>query len=337
MGVVHLARRRRRRPGRAQGPATPHRRRRRSATSPRARGRVAATGAQPLGRRDRRRRPVGGHPVRRDPLRAGPLAARPDRRARSDHGLRPLLARGLPRRGRRLGARCRRPAPRREAVQRADGGPHPDPHRLRARPRRRRPQAHPHRLAARHARLPRARDPLRRGRDRRLRRPLLGRHRRLRGARSSAVRTRPVDGHHGPGPARAVRPVRAAGGPPSGRRRRARPRAPAPADLRPAARLAAAADDAARADAHGPAGRASSTIPTRSRWRWPPRPPPTTRPTSGPATTPPNPTRWRSRRTATRPSTRRRPRSPPASGSAAGPSWSRPPSWPVPAVRRTPG
>ena len=49
-------------------------------------------------------------------------------------------------------ARVRRAAPRREAVERADGGPHADPHRLRAGPRRRRPEAHPHRLAARHAR-----------------------------------------------------------------------------------------------------------------------------------------------------------------------------------------
>ena len=68
-----------------------------------------------------------------------------------------------------------RAAPRREAVERADGGPHPDPHRLRAGPGRRRPEAHPHRLAARHARLPRARDPVRRGRHPGLRRALAGR------------------------------------------------------------------------------------------------------------------------------------------------------------------
>ena len=69
-----------------------------------------------------------------------------------DRGARPHLVRGLPRRGRRVGARGRRAAPRREAEQRADGGPDADPHRLRPGPGRRRPQADPHRLAARHAR-----------------------------------------------------------------------------------------------------------------------------------------------------------------------------------------
>ena len=124
-------------------------------------------------------------------------------------GRRPDLAGRLPGRGRRLGARRRRPAPRREAVQRADGGPHPDPHRLRAGPRRRRPQAHPHRLAARHPRLPGSRDPLRRGRVRGLRRALVGGDRRLRRHRPPAVRSRPLDGDHGPGAARPVRPRRA--------------------------------------------------------------------------------------------------------------------------------
>ena len=66
----------------------------------------------------------------------------------------------------------------------------PDPHRLRPRPRRRRPQAHPHRLAARHARLPAAGDPARRRRDGRLRRPLVG-ARPSRTPASAARRTAP--------------------------------------------------------------------------------------------------------------------------------------------------
>ena len=90
--------------------------------------------------------------------------------------------------------------------QRADGGPDADPHRLRPGPGRRRPEAHPHRLAARHARLPRARDPVRRRRHHRLRRALVGRHRGVRRHRPAAVRPRPVDGDHGPGPPRRARP-----------------------------------------------------------------------------------------------------------------------------------
>ena len=67
----------RRRPaGRAQGAAPPHRRRRRGAAAAGPRGPLALPRPQPLGRRDRRRRPVGRDPLRRDPLRAGTLAAR---------------------------------------------------------------------------------------------------------------------------------------------------------------------------------------------------------------------------------------------------------------------
>ena len=66
------------------------------------------------------------------------------------------------------------------------------------------------RLAARHARLPRARDPLRRRRDHRLRRALVGRDRGVRRDRPAAVRHRAGDGDHGPGPARRARPVRRA-------------------------------------------------------------------------------------------------------------------------------
>ena len=95
-------------------------------------------------------------------------------------GRRPALVRTRPGRGARDRARGRGAAPRREAVERADGGPQPDPDRLRPGPGRRRPEAHPHRLAAGHARLPRPRDPARRRRDRRLRHPLLGGHRHLR-------------------------------------------------------------------------------------------------------------------------------------------------------------
>ena len=122
----------------------------------------------------------------------GALAARPRARGGADRGRRPALVRRLPRRGRRVGPRGRRAAPRHQAVERADGGPDADPHRLRPGPGRRRPEADPHRLAARHARLPRARDPVRRRRDHRLRRPLLGGDRRLRrhrhGRRSAAAR-----------------------------------------------------------------------------------------------------------------------------------------------------
>ena len=74
-----------------------------------------------------------------------------------------------------------------------------------------RPPAHPHRLAARHAGLPRARDPLRRRRHHRLRRARLGRHRGVRRDRPAAVRHRPGDGDHGPGPPRRARPDRGPG------------------------------------------------------------------------------------------------------------------------------
>ena len=180
MGVVHLARR-------GDGPRValkvlrPHIvGRRRGATPAGARGRVAEPDQEPVGRRDRRRRPVGAGAVRRHPLRPGSLAARLRARGGADHGQGPDLVRRLPGRGRRVGARGRRAAPRREAVQRADGGPDADPHRLRPGPGRRRPEADPHRLAARHAGLPRARDPARRRRHHRLRRALVGGDRRLR-------------------------------------------------------------------------------------------------------------------------------------------------------------
>ena len=58
--------------------------------------------------------------------------------------------------------------------------------------------------------LPRARDPVRRRRHRRLRRALVGGHRGVRRHRPRAVRPRPVDGDHGPGPPRRARPRRAA-------------------------------------------------------------------------------------------------------------------------------
>ncbi len=191
-----------------------------------------------MGGRDRRRRPVGADPVRGHALRARLLPARPGPGGRPDQRGRPDLARPVPGRGRRERARGRRAAPGREAVERAHGGPHAHPHRLRARAGRRRPAAHPHRLAARHAGVPAARDPLRRGRDRRVRRALLGRDGRVRRPRGVAVRLRPRDGDHGPGPPRRARPHRAAGRPaPAGRvRPRPGPRAAADprADPRPA-------------------------------------------------------------------------------------------------------
>ena len=81
-----------------------------------------------------------------------------------------------------------------------------------------------------HARLPGPRDPLRRRRDHCLGRALVGGDRGVRRHRPSPVRPRPVDGDHGPGPARRARPVghpRAAAGTPH---RRAAPGAAPPAD-----------------------------------------------------------------------------------------------------------
>ena len=103
------------------------------------RGQLPVPDSQPVGRRDRRCRPVGRHPVRRHPLRAGTLrAGRSMRRGRSPA---PTCA-GSPGAGGGAGdgARGRRPAPRRQAVQRVDGGSEPDPDRLRAGPGRRRPK-----------------------------------------------------------------------------------------------------------------------------------------------------------------------------------------------------
>ena len=109
------------------------------------------------------------------------------------------------------GALGRCPAPRREADERPDGGSFTRPHRLRPGPRGRGPPAHPDRLAARHAGLPRSRDPLRRRRHRRLRRARLGCHRGLRGDRATAVRDGPGDGDHGPGTPRRARRERRTG------------------------------------------------------------------------------------------------------------------------------
>ena len=58
--------------------------------------------------------------------------------------------------------------------------------------------------------LPRARDPVRRRRDHRLRRALLGGHGGVRRHRPPAVRPRTVDGDHGPRTPRRARPQRAA-------------------------------------------------------------------------------------------------------------------------------
>ena len=107
----------------------------------------------------------------------GPIAGR------RPAALRRRAGRGAP--GRAPG---RRAAPRHQADQRADGGALAGPDRLRPGPGGRGPAPHPDRLAARHARLPRARDPVRRRRDRRLRRARLGRDRGVRGDRAAAVR-----------------------------------------------------------------------------------------------------------------------------------------------------
>ena len=125
-------------------------------------------------------------------------------------------------------------------------------------------------------RLPRARDPARRGRQRRLRRALLGRHRGVRRHRPGAVRPWPLDGDHGPGPARRARPHRAArrAARPGGVRARPRPR---PASLAGrGGHLAAPADHAAparpAAGAHRGRAAGGPRSPCRSRSR--PRSPP---------------------------------------------------------------
>ena len=190
-----------------------------------------------------------------------------------DRGRRPALARPRAGRGDRHGARRRRPAPRRQALQRADGGAQPDPDRLRPGPGRRRPEADPHRLAARHPRLPRPRDPARRRRRPGLRHPLLGRDGRVRRHRPRAVRARPVDGDHGPGTPRPARPLRAPRRP--GRRPRRGPGPRPGAAPRPAHAHRLAARAPPRADADGGRGGARATSPrtsSRSRWRWPRRP-----------------------------------------------------------------
>ncbi len=86
--------------------------------------------------------------------------------------------------------------------------------------------------------VPGARDPVRRRRDHRLRRALLGGHGRLRRHRQPAVRPRPVDGDHGPGPARRARPDRDARRPARRRGRRPRARTGTASDAARAPRLA---------------------------------------------------------------------------------------------------
>ena len=209
MGVVHLARR----GGRRSGSRSRCCGRTSSATTRRApagpRGRLAVPDPQPVGRRDRRRRPVGADPVRRHPLRPGPVAARLRARGGPDHGQDLTWFADVPRRGRRLGARGRRPAPRRQALQRADGGPDADPDRLRPGPGRRRPEADPHRLAARHARA------TSRPRSCTATTPRTASDVHSWAATVAFAATGrppfgrgPVDGDHGPGPPRRARPHR---------------------------------------------------------------------------------------------------------------------------------
>ena len=159
-----------------------------------------------------------------------------------------------------------RAAPRRETVQRADGGPRADPDRLRSGPRRGRPEADPHRLVPRYAGLPRPRDPPRRRRDDRVRRALLGGDRGLRRHRAPALRARAVDGDHGPGTPRRARPERAARRPaPRSSRRRSIPTRPAarPLDEIRAWLAEDATDHRRRRRGAGP----PRTTRSRSRWR----------------------------------------------------------------------
>ena len=207
MGVVHLA----------QGPdgkrvalkvlRPAHRRRPRGPRAAGPRGELAAADLEPAHRRDPGRRPARPGAVRGDPLRARALALPPRRRGGPDRRRRPAALRRRPRRGAAGGALRRGAAPRHQADQRADGGALAGPDRLRPRPGGRGPAPDPDRLAAGHARLPRAGDPVRRRRDGRLRRARLGGDRGVRGDRPAAVRQGSGDGDHGPGPARRARPA----------------------------------------------------------------------------------------------------------------------------------
>ncbi len=142
------------------------------------------------------------------PLRAWPLAARPRGRRGSDQTAYGLTWRGSYRLAEGVATVHAGVSTDAKPSNVLMEGRTPDPHRLRPGPGRRRPQAHPHRLAARHARLPGPRDPERRRRDRRLRRPLVGRHRGVR-RHGTPFGRGAVDGDHGPRAPRPARPRRA--------------------------------------------------------------------------------------------------------------------------------
>ena len=143
----------------------PYGRRRRQRPGPAgARGDVAAAGAVAAHRGGLRRRPVGRDAVRRHALCPRAVAARGRRPPRPARPARAAAARPRARRGARRRPSRRRPAPRRQALERADRGRRTGAHRLRAGPAVGRHGLDPDRLAARHARLPRARDPVRRRR-----------------------------------------------------------------------------------------------------------------------------------------------------------------------------
>ena len=210
MGVVHLAQAARRLPGRAQGAAPAHRRRRRGAASgwparsPRCAGCAARAiaeviDADPWGETPYvATRYVPGLSLHEHVRQEGPVARRRPARTSPPGSPRRCIA------VHQVGVLHRDIKPSNVLLE----GRSPvlidfglarlaeDP-RLTA-----------HRLAARHARLPRARDPLRRRRHHGLRRALLGGDRRVRRDRPAAVRHRPGDGDHGPGTPRRARPVR---------------------------------------------------------------------------------------------------------------------------------
>ena len=273
MGVVHLAAGAGRHPGRAEGAAPAHRRRRRGPrpAGPRGRARCERISSRWIAEivdAD----PWGDDAVRRHPLRARALACTTTCREEGPiTGADLAWFAALPGRGASPAVHAgRRAAPRRQAVQRADRGPRPDPDRLRPGPASptTRGSPTPAGCSARRATSPRrsctatTRPPpptCTPGR-RPWPSPATGR---------PPFGTRPVDGDHGPGPPRRARPRRPARRPARARRGRARPRPRAPAGARRDPRPAGRGRRRPRSRPAAPGRRGPRS---RCRCRWRPRP-----------------------------------------------------------------